>query len=228
MGMSRRGASSTVRAGINLVLLAIPWRLRRTILRLLWGYQLHPTSRIGFSWVFPDHLVMGPGSRIGNLTVCRGLGRVALGKQSVIGNWNWITREAAETAHLFSEERERESALLLKDYAVITSRHYIDCTNTVTVGEATVVAGIRTSVFSHSVSIHRGDQGSKPVRIGECCFVGTNCVLLPGAVLPDFSVLSALSVLTEAFDEPNTRYSGSPAKPVERYTSDAAYFGRKL
>lgn len=229
MAFRHRRGSSALRGIVNLILSAVPWQMRRRLLAVVWGYELHPTSRIGrLSWVAPYRLAMGPGSSIGNFAVCRGVERVELGRRSKIGQWCWITGANSANAHLFVHETGRCSALLLQDYAVLTSRHYVDCTNTVTVGEATVVAGIRTSLFSHAVSIHHGRQESKPVTIGKYCFVGTNCVVLPGAVLPDYSVLSALSVLGRGFDETYTRYAGSPAQAVERYEPDTAYFVRDI
>ena len=52
----------------------LPWRLRRFVLRALCGYAIHPTAFISrFALVLPSRLEMGPGAKIGTLTVCKGL-----------------------------------------------------------------------------------------------------------------------------------------------------------
>jgi acetyltransferase-like isoleucine patch superfamily enzyme len=64
------------------------------------------------------------------------------------------------------------------------------------------------------------------VRIGERCFVGTNCVILGGSVLPDFCVLGAKSLLNKALTETHTLYGGVPAREVQKLAPDSAYFHR--
>ncbi len=65
------------------------------------------------------------------------------------------------------------------------------------------------------------------MRIGRYCFVGTSCVVLKGANLPDFSVLAASSCLSKAFDETFTLYSGVPAIQAKSLSRDALYFCRE-
>ena len=47
-------------------LLILPWRLRRIALIKIFGYQIHPTARIGFSLILPVRLEMDAGARIEN------------------------------------------------------------------------------------------------------------------------------------------------------------------
>ena len=67
---------------LALAFLLFPWPIRRWLLVLVFRYQIHPTARIGFSWICPQELQMGAGARIGSLTVCKGL---AHGETSKIG-----------------------------------------------------------------------------------------------------------------------------------------------
>jgi carbonic anhydrase/acetyltransferase-like protein (isoleucine patch superfamily) len=64
------------------------------------------------------------------------------------------------------------------------------------------------------------------VRIGRYSFVGTSCVVLRGAELPDYSVLAAGSTLARAQQETFTLYSGVPAQPVKPLDRDSEYFRR--
>jgi hypothetical protein len=47
-----------------------PWRLRRAFLEKQFGFQIHPTARIGLAWILPNRLIMEEGSSIGSATVC--------------------------------------------------------------------------------------------------------------------------------------------------------------
>ena len=68
--------------------LMLPWGLRRRLLNRAFGFEIDPDARIGLSWTFPDKLVMGPGSRIGSLTVMRSLEEVRMGPYALIGQMN--------------------------------------------------------------------------------------------------------------------------------------------
>ncbi len=109
----------------------------------------------------------------------------------------------------------------------LTSRHYVDCSNHVQIGEFATVAGARSQILTHAIDFRRCRQVSAPVQIGKYCFVGTACVMLKGARLPDYSVLAANSTLARAFEDPFTLYSGVPATAVRVMDRDSLYFHRE-
>jgi hypothetical protein len=41
---------------LKLLLVLLPWPLRRLLLQRLFGYYLHPNSRVGMACVFRAHL----------------------------------------------------------------------------------------------------------------------------------------------------------------------------
>jgi len=211
---------------LALAVLLFPWPIRRRLLVWLLGYEIHPTARIGWSWICPLRLEMAAGARIGNLTVCKGLSLVKMGEQSYVGNLNWITGFPVGNPAFFGEERERRAELVIGDHASVTHRHLIDCTNSVRIGRFATFAGYRSQVLTHSIDLERSRQASRPVSIGEYCFVGTNCVLLGGSVLPDYSVLGASSVLNKAHTEMHWLYAGNPAQPVKPLSQQMSYFQR--
>src|SRR5437773_7379984 len=69
----------------------LPWSLRRSFLEKQFGYSIHPTSRIGFSWILPRQLIMEERSRIGHLTLCKNIDLLHLGAHAIISQLNWIT-----------------------------------------------------------------------------------------------------------------------------------------
>jgi len=206
----------------QIVMLPLPWAVRRTLLTRIWGYRIDPEARIGFSIVKPVTLEMGPRSKIGHLNFIRGMDSVRLAARSSIGNLNWIYGiPASQTgAAKFQSELEFEEG------AQLTHRHLVDCTNRVRLGRFSVVAGYRSQILTHSVDIRKGVQHAHEISVGAFSFVGTGCVILGGSRLPDYSVLGAGSVLRTEFDEPFRIYSGTPATSISAIPEDAAFFSR--
>ncbi len=211
---------------VSLLSLLLPWPLRRRLLRAAFGYELHPTSRLGFAWIFPKRLVMEAQTRIGHLTVCKGLDLLHLKANSLIGRGNWITGFPSDNKLFFAHQAGRRPQLVLGEHAAITHRHLLDCTDTVSIGKFTTVAGFRSQMVTHSIDLEHNRQSAAPITIGEYCFVGTNCVLLGGSALPDFSVLGAKSLLNKPHTQTHQLYAGVPARPVKPLPADLAYFKR--
>jgi acetyltransferase-like isoleucine patch superfamily enzyme len=204
----------------------LPWPLKRWVLTKCFGYRLHPRSRIGLAWVFPRHLVLEEGASIGHLTVAKDMDVVFVGAHGSIGRLNWISGYPSDRPPHFSHLREREPALHVAEHAAITNRHLIDCTARVSIGRYSTFAGFRSQILTHSIDLRAGRQHAQPVHIGEYCFVGTACTVLGGAVLPDYCVLGANSLLNKAYDKTHQLYGGVPAKPIESLDPALAYFTR--
>lgn len=216
------------RVVVQLMLVALPWPLRRPLLVACFGYRIDRTARIGLAWVYPARLVMGPGSSIGHLTLCKGLAVVELGAHASIGRGNWITGFPAGDARHFAHCTERRPELHVHEHAAITNRHLIDCTDLVEIGAFTTFAGFRSQILTHSIDLVECRQSCRPVRIGRYCFVGTGCTLLGGAELPDYSVLAAMSLLNRAETAPHTLYGGVPARTLRSLDPALAYFRRDV
>ena len=94
------------------------------------------------------------------------------------------------------------------------------------IGAFAIFAGFRSQILTHSVDLAESRQSSAPITVGAHCFVGTGCVLLGGAALPDRSVLGALSLLNKAYTEPGQLYAGVPARLVGPVPAGAKFFSR--
>lgn len=203
-----------------------PWSVRRWMLVTFFGYQIHPTCRIGFAWVFPKRLIMEAHSTIGNLTVCKSLDLVHLKEYALIGRGNWVTGFPSESLEHFSHQKDRQPQLVVGEHSAITNRHLIDCTNSVIIGKFSTFAGFQSQILSHSIDLEHCRQSSAPVTIGNYCFVGTNCVVLGDSSLPDYSVLGAKSLLNKKHTEPYYLYAGVPALPIKNLSKELLYFSR--
>jgi serine acetyltransferase len=211
---------------LRALIVLLPWPVKRRLLRLFYGYELHPTSLIGFAWVFPRRLVMHAHSRIGHLTVCKGLELLELAEHATIGRLNWITAYPLDDLAHFAHSGSRTPELLVAAHAAITNRHLIDCTHRVSIGAFATVAGYRSQLLTHSIDLAECRQDAKPIAIGSYAFIGTACTLLGGTVVPDYSVVGANSLLRMVYDEPYRLYAGVPAKAVAQLDPRLKYFTR--
>lgn len=208
--------------------LLLPWPIRRWILVHSLRYDIHPTSRIGYSWIMPSRLVMEAGARIGHLTVCKGLDLLKMSSYSVIGRNNWITGFPKNGSGYFEHQTDRQPQLILGQHSAITNLHIIDCTSSVTIGAYATFAGFRSQILTHSIDLVECRQDSSPVVIGDYTFVGTACVILGGSVLPSYSVLGAHSLLNRVHSQPWALYGGTPARLIKTLDVDVKYFMRTV
>ncbi|MFH0938679.1 MAG: acyltransferase [Planctomycetota bacterium] len=204
-----------------------PWFLRRRILKVFCHYELHPTSRIGFALIYPKRLIMEAHTRIDHLTVCKGLDLLHLKEYASIGKLNWITGYPTGLSGHYEHLIDRKPQLVVGNYSAITNRHLIDCTESVIIGEFSIVAGFQSQILTHAIDLELCRQSAKKIDIGNYCFVGTNCVLLGGSQLPDFSVLSAKSLLNKRYEETYWLYGGIPTRPLKKLSDDWLYFRRQ-
>ncbi|HEX6429718.1 MAG TPA: acyltransferase [Niastella sp.] len=207
----------------------LPWPLRRRALNSWFGYKIHPTASIGLAWVFPGMLNMDAGASIGHFTVAIHLDQITMGAHSGIGRGNWITGLSTKCNNRhrhFSHQPNRIAALEMGECAFITKNHHIDCTNQISIGRFSTIAGYRSQLLTHSIDLFENRQNSAPISIGEYTFVGTNSVILGGCILPPYSVLGAKSLMNKPFTEQWKLYGGVPATMLADIPRDAKYFSR--
>lgn len=212
---------------LKLLTFLLPWEIRRRALELWFGYQIHPSARIGLAWVFPKQLIMAPGSKIDHLTVAVNLDLIQMERKSKIGRGNWITgfSTKSKSPH-FQHKQTRKAELRLGEYAAITKNHHIDCTDLITIGRYTTIAGYNSQLLTHSINVFENIQDCAPIFIGEYSFIGTNVVILGGSSLPSYSILGAKSLLNKKFRDEWVLYGGVPAKPISEVSQNAKYFSR--
>lgn len=204
-----------------------PWFLKRRLLRLFFGYELHTKAHIGLAWIFPAALKMEQGATIAHFSVAIHLDSIILERNASIGRNNWITGFSSKTdSRHFVHQLGRISRLYLHEGAAITKHHHLDCTSPIEIGKFSIVAGYHSQFLTHAIDIKENRQDSQGIKIGQYCFVGTNVVILGGAELPEFSVLGAKSLLNTKFLQSYQLYAGVPAKRIKEISADAKYFSR--
>jgi acetyltransferase-like isoleucine patch superfamily enzyme len=151
---------------------------------------------------------------------------VELQEHASIGRLNWVTAYPLDHGPHFRHLSEREPQLELGEHAAITNRHIIDCTEKISIGAFTTVAGFRSQLLTHSIDLPQSRQDAKPIAIGRYCFVGTSCVMLGGTSMPDYSVAGAYALLNRAYTDSYRLYAGVPAKPMGPLDPEMKYFNR--
>lgn len=205
-----------------------PWAIKRWSLIKFWNYSLHPTAKIGISWIYPEHLEMGEHAKIGHGNVAIHLHQMTLQAHASIGRGNWITGFPKGNSKHFDHQPDRDPSLLLGAHAAVTKNHHLDCTHRIEIGAFATIAGYASQFLTHSIDVHECRQDSAPITIGDHCFIGTNVVVLGGSRLPDRSVLGAKALLNKAFELPDHLYGGVPAKDLGKLEGAGNYFHRKV
>jgi acetyltransferase-like isoleucine patch superfamily enzyme len=212
------------------LVLIFPWFIRRHLYRWLLGYEIHPTARIGWSIVVVNRCVLKANAQIWSYNFIRWLDRLEMGEGAIIGRrnqiWGYLSRGDEASSH-FRHRPDRQSVLSMGEHSSITHFHFVDCSDQVTIGAFSTVAGIGSQILTHSLDLMENRQDCLPIQIGEYCFVGTDVVILPGSVLPNRSVLGAKALLNTVFQTPSVLYGGVPAREIASIDSQRGYFVRE-
>jgi len=203
-----------------------PWRLRRIFYIYCFSWDLHKKSYIGFSILFVDCVVLEEGSRIGHLNIFKGLSMVQLSFNSRIGSLNYFTGFPKNGVGFFEHQSSREPIFRLGQESAVTSRHYFDCTGGVEIGSFSTFAGIRSTVLTHSIDLKLNRQHSSSVSIGNYCFIGTNVIILPDSLVPNFCIVGSGSVFRGYHKEVRTIFFGNPlqSKSIDSPESYAYFY----
>ena len=202
-----------------------PWFLRRILLRALCGARFGEGSRVGFSYVDTQRLDLGTGARLGSLNMIRHVREVRLGDGAVLGNLNSASGLSPLT-RVDGEGNYKSGRLLIGAGGAVTNRHYLDLHEDIEIGRMALLAGVRSTLFTHSVDLASNRQMTAPIHVGDYSFVGTNSVLLPGTHVADKCAVAAGSVVTGRLEEAGCLYGGVPARKIKSMPEGAAFFSR--
>ncbi|NKX87506.1 acyltransferase [Nocardia coubleae] len=199
------------------VLWLLPAGSAKNALLRRFGHHIGSDVRFGPALVLNcRRFAIADGVTVGAGNVFRGMNEVRLGRDVMIGSWNWVSAHPGYQGY-----SDRAGRLIVGDGTFITSRHYLDCSGTIEIGEWSAIAGQRSTLQTHELDVVTNETTVGQVRIGDRALVATGCLMLRGTSLPDRSVLAAGS--TMARQKPDTvleqgLWGGSPArfiKPIQ-------------
>jgi acetyltransferase-like isoleucine patch superfamily enzyme len=223
-------AARLLRTAAHAAVALLPNAIKLPVYRHAFGFRIGKGARIGLSLLDVDALELGDGARIGHGNLFTGVKRVALERDAEIGFCN-ILRGGDEISlgrfatvlrfNVLNSIPDNDATgptdprLSLADGAYVVSGHRIDFTERVRIGKNTIIAGRNSSLWTHN------RQATRPIDIGDFCYVGSEVRVAPGATLGDRSILAMGAVLSgEA--APGMIDGGVPAKPIRAITEEDA------
>jgi acetyltransferase-like isoleucine patch superfamily enzyme len=212
---------------VQLLVLLMPWRVRRLVLTKVLGFAIADTARVGLSILFADEVRMAKGARLGHFNYIGRLDLLQLDDNATIGNFNWITGLSRRmNSPFFTKKTNRRSDLVLGKCSMIAHQHYIDCTDRVVLGAFAGIAGARSQLITHGVEPIAARQTCAPIMIGDFTMIGSGSIILKGVKIPECCLVSAGSVVGHARPEPYSLIAGNPATHVRTLPETAKFFHR--
>jgi acetyltransferase-like isoleucine patch superfamily enzyme len=91
---------------------------------------------------------------------------------------------------------------------------YIQGVNGIIIGDNTIFGpGVKIISANHNIINHNQFTKNKPIRIGKKCWLGANCIILPGVELGDNVIIGAGSVVNESYPS-NSIVVGNPSRKI--------------
>lgn len=216
-----------LKAGIQIVLLFLPWSLRHRALNLLSGFSIDVNSRIGLSIILADKVTIATGATVGHFNYVGRLDNFQMDEEAALGNFNWITGLSQKlNSPFFKKNPGRRSDLVMKRASLIAHRHYIDCSDRVQLGMYSGLAGVGSQLITHGVEPLSCRQTCSPIIIGDHTMVGTGSLITKGVKIPDYCLVSAGSVVSHVRPESYSLIAGNPAVHVRKLPETAKFFSR--
>ena len=227
-----------IRYSTALTILLLPSILAIGVLRLL-GHRVGAGCRFGFSLVMVDYIEMECNSTIGHLNFIR-INRLAMGEKSYIGRMNIINgplsvvlaiKAAIGNGNKIVRGRTGVvtyglSELRLGELTKITSNHYIDCTQSIQLGNFSVLAGIGSQIWTHGY-IHEAHGAGRyrvdgKIEIGHNVYIGSGSIISMGVRIASGVIVGAGVTVARNLDEPGLYVSAAirqlprPVDPEQR------------
>lgn len=205
---------------LQLLIMPLPWMIRRFFLKRILNIEFGDGSKIGFSIILARKIKLGKNTRIGHFNICKPIDELIVGDYSLIGTKNYITGFSVVDASVIKHKHfahivNRQCVLHIGKHTAITSRHYFDCNGGIYIGDFSEVAGFENAFMTHSIDAKENRQDAQPITIGSYTFIGARCMFLKGTSIPSFCIVGACSLVNKVFDKEYTLYGGVPAKELK-------------
>jgi len=204
---------------LQLILLALLPSSAKVFLLKQLGHQIGKNVRIGFSFLDVNNLTLGDNVNINSWNYFKNIQQLEMKKNSRIGGrCNWFT--CSEN----NKETVGSGHIIIGEGSNITSKHYFDVQEIIHIGNNTMIAGSNSVFYTHTVTPTK-KKVNKPVVIGSNCYIGSHCLLVPGAIIGDSSFVAAGSVVSRDFSKQNfVLLAGNPAQIKKHYDKNSSFF----
>lgn len=210
---------------ISLFIILFPSFLVVMFLKLV-GCRIGKQCRFGFSWVAVNEIEMADKSSIGHFNIIR-IDRLKLGESAYIGRLNVVNGplvvELANKAAIgnsnkivrgrFGSVTYGVASLKLGELTKITSKHHLDCTQSIALGDFSILAGIGSQIWSHGY-IHEMQGAGRyridgSVEIGDNVYIGSGCIISMGVRIASGVIVGAGVTVARSLIEPGLYVSAA-------------------
>jgi acetyltransferase-like isoleucine patch superfamily enzyme len=146
------------------LLALLPTNIVRPLVNQM-GFQLEKGARVGFSLLAIDALKMSATSRVGHANRIMGPFAIELAEHGAIGHGNTMTRAPIGVS-------VGRSTLTIGVWGKVTSRHFLDLTCPISIGDYSTIAGSGSQIWTHGY-VH-ATQGIDRYRIDGSVIIGNN------------------------------------------------------
>lgn len=215
----------------------LPSFLKRLCYRIFFGYRVGKRVRIGLSIIDAGSCQIGDDTRIGHFNLIIGVKNLKLEDHVRIGHLNIIRGGDEVNLGRYSEllrlneinsipepdvVNSVDPRFTLGAGSIITTGHKVDFTDRVEIGRRTILGGRNSSFWTHN------RQKTRPIRIGDFAYVGSEIRMAPGASIPSRCIVGLGSVVTHEVKEEGWLIAGVPAKPIKELEGEDRFlFERK-
>jgi acetyltransferase-like isoleucine patch superfamily enzyme len=191
--------------------------LRRSLYNWVCGYDLSPTTNIGFlTLIAVKSLKTGDHVQIGMLNIFKGPIEATIGSHTRIGRQNTFS----SSWDILSPKRAHmgyKPVLQLGEGCLVLHKHFIDIYGRFEVGDGSWIAGHGSQFWTHGISAMDRD-----IVIGKGNYIGTGVKFAPGARIGNSNVVGLGSVVSGKIDADQSLISGFPAKVIRSIADDLA------
>ena len=222
----------SLRLAVKGVIALFPSPVKRFLYRHLFGYKIGKRVAIGLSIIDVGECVIEDDVTIGHLNVFTGTKRLRIGDHTRIGHLNVIRGGDEVNIGRYCDilrlneinsipdpitVNEVDPVFILGDGSVVVASHKIDFTDRVEMGKRVIVGGRNSSFWTHN------RQRTKPIRIGDNAYLGSEIRVAPGGEVPANCIVGIGSVITKALDGEFQLIAGVPAKALSGLDQEARF-----
>ena len=194
------------------------------------GVKVGNKVKIGFSFILTDKVILaknatiknfnlimvedislGENALIGSFNILKGPFKLILKKRAIIGSKNYVTRGKKGITY-------DEAVFQLGELGCITTKHHLDLTRSIVLGDFTTLAGISSQMWTHGY--YHGENGEERVRIdgeiliGNNVYIGSGCIFNPKITIANAVHIGSGSVISKNLDKKGM-YVGTGLRFIE-------------
>ena len=219
---------------ITAVICLFPSRISVLFLKLI-GHKLSWNSKIGFSIILTNDLILEKDAKIGHFNIIK-INKIDLKEKAYIGNFNLIKgplelifdkQGAVGNLNVISRAPKGivygDAILKLGELAKITGRHTLDLTRSITLGSFSTVAGAGSQLWTHGY-IH-AEKGRERIRVdGEIkihnnVYIGSSCIINAGVEINSAITIGSNSTISKDLEE-SGMYVGQALRFIKKNIED--------